>query len=303
MTLWPSGAGLFLLFVGIVMVLVARGAFKRRRAAAHTARVSGVPATVMDFDHTEPETTFNERWNAERDRWIRWSFLSAFLVLAIYAIAVWVVAISMPGQGGDHRLRAVVDGFQRLPSEPAAPATTDNPDGPVAHQAEPAQDETTSPTTTTTNATSDTAAVASGFALDCAGGAGKVFPVLEDPIPTDEASLSAVAKGLREPAWSALRRLRATHPDMRLAGLAIIGSADRRPLSPERARYFGSNDGLAQARATVVGAALRNDPPEDVPPIVLILNAGTKIPGLQLPPTTADNRAVLLCAIWDQPTE
>lgn len=293
MTLWPSGVGLFLLVVGIVLILVARSRYRERRAAAHQRLVGRVPATVMDFDDTESEAEFDARWKTERDRWVQWGFLSIFAVLGLYAIAVWVVDLSSPRVVAVSAPAAAVAPANST-DRAAAENVTENDPPPTPAEAEQ------SPATGNTSPSTSTASA--DFTPDCANGAGRVFPVLEDPIPTDEASLTAVAKRLRQPAWDALRRLRATRPDARLAGVAIIGSADRRPLSTERAHYFGSNDGLAQARATIVGAALRNEPPEEAPPIVVIINAGTKIPGLELPSTTGgDNRAVLICAVWEAP--
>lgn len=296
MTLWPSGVGLFLLVVGIVLILVARSRYAARRAAAHQRLVGRVPATMMDFDDTESEAEFDARWKMERDRWVQWGFLSIFAVLGLYAIAVWVVDLSSPRVVAVSAPTAVV-----APANSTDHATTET----VAENGSPTTPAETEQPPATDNSSSSSTSVASGnFTPDCAKGAGRVFPVLEDPIPTDEASLTAVAKRLRQPAWDALRRLRATRPGAHLAGVAIIGSADSRPMSAERARYFGSNDGLAQARATIVGAALRNDPPEEAPPIVVIINAGTKIPGLELPSTTGgDNRAVLICAVWEAPAQ
>jgi hypothetical protein len=224
-------------------------------------------------------------------------------VLGLYAIAIWVVELSTLQEVVVSE-QQIVSALEKLRgrSEPASTeAEAARPTGPSMASA-PAKP---SPAPRTPASAPPSALPSqSGFAPDCADGAGRVFPVLEDPIPTDAEALSSIAKGLREAAWAALRLLRETRPNQRLVAIALVGSADRRPLSPERARYFGSNEGLAQARATIVAAALRNHPPEQVPPILLILNAGSTVPGFTLPrDPKADNRAVLICAYWEPEAE
>jgi hypothetical protein len=294
---WAVGVGLLLVAFGVGAAFVSRRRFLRRRAKAFRAYTDRMPSDILDFPDSQIDASLRERWETEKDRWIWRGFLAAFFLLALYATTIWVIGLSRPQE-------VVIRGSQidrvvertRGSDEPA-PATTLPVPSVASDDETPASSGETPDTTQAPPPT--VAATQSGFMPDCADGAGRVFPVLEDPIPTDEASLTAVARRLREPAWTALRNLRATRPDVPLAGIVIIGSADKRPLSSERARYFGTNDGLAQARATVVAAALRHDPPEDVPSIALILNAGANIPGLQMPAATgADNRAVLICAVW-----
>ena len=85
-----------------------------------------------------------------------------------------------------------------------------------------------------------------------------------------------------------------------LQGLILVGSVDKRPLSPALARNFGSNTGLAQARAEWVRNAIVNEKAlSPMPKTILTLSSGPAHIGHDLlPKDLAEDRSVRVCAIW-----
>jgi hypothetical protein len=87
--------------------------------------------------------------------------------------------------------------------------------------------------------------------------------------------------------------------DNRLLALLLVGSADKTPLSPQRAREFGSNAGLAQARARWVQKTLGSRLAGLDAPGVVGLYAGPAGIGLTASKDAlALDRSVQLCAFW-----
>lgn len=84
----------------------------------------------------------------------------------------------------------------------------------------------------------------------------------------------------------------------RLLGLILVGSADIRELKPPLTHSFGSNAGLAQARAEWVRIAIGNSM-SPKPKTILTLSSGPAHVGLDpLPENLAKDRSVRVCAIW-----
>jgi len=89
------------------------------------------------------------------------------------------------------------------------------------------------------------------------------------------------------------------HARQRLLGLILVGSADKRALKPPLFRIFGSNTGLAQARAEWVRKTLKNSM-DPMPRTILTLSAGPAHVGQDPLPEKllAEDRSVRVCAIW-----
>lgn len=86
----------------------------------------------------------------------------------------------------------------------------------------------------------------------------------------------------------------------RLLGLALIGSADKRPLAPELIKKFGSNAGLAQLRAKWVEDQISATVNFPSPPAILAIYAGPSVlkRGASDNDDLATDRAVRVCELW-----
>jgi hypothetical protein len=133
--------------------------------------------------------------------------------------------------------------------------------------------------------------------FDC-GSSEKPFKV--GPFAAGEVVLEHDNTGVR----ALLDRLIASGDHRALIALMLIGSADKTPLLPELAQRYGSNAGLAQARAEWVKSQLLEADAThqldlDGPAKIATLTAGPSQVGLTIPATDlALDRAVRVCAIW-----
>jgi hypothetical protein len=90
-----------------------------------------------------------------------------------------------------------------------------------------------------------------------------------------------------------------------LAGFLLVGSADQTPLKPELVEKFGSNPGLAQARARLVHdqlvARLKDANPDKAQSIMTLDAAPTQIGVKITKEQLANDRAVKICVWWNSP--
>jgi hypothetical protein len=84
----------------------------------------------------------------------------------------------------------------------------------------------------------------------------------------------------------------------------LVGSADKRPLTGELLREFGSNAGLAQARARLIRTSLIEDLKMDPGKVAILSvyagpeNVGASVTFQQM----ALDRSVQVCALWGAPS-
>ena len=95
-------------------------------------------------------------------------------------------------------------------------------------------------------------------------------------------------------------KLTKNHLGQRPLGLILVGSADKRELKPPLFHLFGSNAGLAQARAEWVRKAIENSSMRPKPKTILTLSSGPAHVGQDPLPEKdlAEDRSVRVCAIW-----
>lgn len=136
--------------------------------------------------------------------------------------------------------------------------------------------------------------------LDCGEGENyKIGPFADGTagdasIKPDEKLLTKLKKDIE----ILVGKLIKNHLGQRPLGLILVGSADKRELTPPLFHFFGSNAGLAQARAEWVRKAIENSM-NPKPKTILTLSSGPAHVGLDpLPEDLAKDRSVRVCAIW-----
>ncbi|MCK4306218.1 MAG: hypothetical protein KAY24_18400 [Candidatus Eisenbacteria sp.] len=134
---------------------------------------------------------------------------------------------------------------------------------------------------------------ASELHLEHLGGLGPFPSARHD---TDETSMKVKLEKL-------LPRINRWAADERLGFLLLVGSADQRPLGVWSQETYGSNVGLAQARAEWVKVLLsRMISPQIDPARIIALASGPEHIGLDLPAKALESdRSVRIYACWSSP--
>lgn len=127
--------------------------------------------------------------------------------------------------------------------------------------------------------------------MDCGDGKSQHIGPFDD-------GAAALSKGDSDKLKQIAEMLANVRPSSRLAAVMLIGSADKRPLKPETAKQFSSNEGLARARVETVREALKSPPVELKVPIlgsfVGPMKTGVAVPVSEL----AGDRTVQVCILW-----
>lgn len=124
-------------------------------------------------------------------------------------------------------------------------------------------------------------------------------PMKVGPFATGEVALEPSATDVP----AVVARLIAESGNRALTGLLLVGSADKTPLSPQLARRYETNAGLAQARAEWVRDRLREEL-QNHPKLIRLeriatMVAGPSHVGLNIAPDQlARDRDVRVCALW-----
>ncbi len=97
------------------------------------------------------------------------------------------------------------------------------------------------------------------------------------------------------------RELKQRNSGGRLVALFFVGSADKRSLKNASLKIYGSNAGLAHARAKWVRDELRTRYAGDLPQTMLLSN-GPNFVGANIPPEAlTKDRSVQICELWSPP--